>query len=102
MCVGVVAVIIVHEHSAFPYMVFSAVKCPPIPVWYGFVPNTTNRRYLTTVNATCEANHALKSGAVSMVSVCKEHGGWTPPFEVCHGKLQVNSYTYDLFAYEEI
>ena len=75
-----------------PYLQHSSItvlECDAIPMWLNVIPDTVERRFMTTIEYTCaEGYHFTHSTEnTTLVSTCNAKAHWEPPIANCSGKL---------------
>ena len=67
----------------------TVLACDAVPMWLNVIPDTTERRFMTTIEYTCaEGYHFTRNaGNTTRISTCNAKAHWEPPIANCSGKL---------------
>ena len=70
------------------FVMFAVLSCTALPQWSGVEVSSSNRTYLSEVNATCVTGTYFKGtdNVTAIYTRCGEEGRWTPDVPECTGK----------------
>ena len=64
----------------------AAVKCLPLTLWDGIVPESEDSGYGSRVSYTCVNNRTFVDGTVLQTTQCMSDGNWSPDIVGCPGR----------------
>ena len=70
---------------------FSAIHCPPLPVWRNILFHTTDRVYNTKGLYRCQQGFNFSDNEVIRSSTCYSSGQWELALYECIGKIMMNT-----------
>ena len=94
-CIFIKLLVLVFSSIVRPivYCVYiTVVECPAIPTWLNVIPDSSDWRYLSSIQYSCAPGYRFTHQAVNSStqnSTCNVRGEWQPSLQSCSRKLRL-------------